>query len=336
MYRNIKRSITVMQTSAVVITGNLRIWFMPLISSIFVCGYLVGWLAMFCTLLSCADVTAVPNSQLKEISFTGKDELVWMLIVQGIALFWLACLLMDIFNYTLIVGVCNWYFTSTSDRRGYVSLCSGFCWALTKNLGSLAMGSGVITVVAVIRILLGWFFKRLAETTSTNCVVRCIACLCSCCLTCCQRFINYVEDRAYVQVALEGKNFCTSAGQSLALQMKHASDFVVIDGMGMLLDFLGKISIAIGNAGVGYIMLTEADAFKNNVDNPWVPTVIIFLISYVMAIMFMSVFSVTSMTLLQCLYVDFDLTKYKGQYYYQNENRPKEMQRIVEAVTRSS
>lgn len=66
------------------------------------------------------------------------------------------------------------------------------------------------------------------------------------------------------------------------------------------------------------------------------PTVIIFLISYVMAIMFMSVFSITSMTLLQCLYVDFDLTKSKNLYYYQNENRPREMQRIVEAVTKNS
>ena len=99
-------------------------------------------------------------------------------------------------------------------------------------------------------------------------------------------------------MALEGKNFCTSAGQALALSVKHAADFVIIDGMGMLLAFLGKIAIAVGNAAVGYIILTEADAFKNNTDNPWVPTIIIFLISYVMAIMFMSVFSTTSMTLL--------------------------------------
>lgn len=256
MCKNIQRSITVMQTAAVVITSNLRIWLMPLISSIVVCGYLVGWIAMFCTLLSCADVKAVPNSQLKEISFTGKDELVWMLAVQAVALFWLACLLMDIFNYTLIVGVSTWYFTSTSDRRGYVSLLRGFCWAITKNLGSLAMGSGVITFVSIIRLLIGWIFKTLAESKSENCIVRCLAFCCTCCMNCCQRFINYIETRAYVQVALDGSNFCKGAGQALSLITKHSGDFLIIDGMGTLLEFLGKISIAIGNAAAGYAMLT--------------------------------------------------------------------------------
>jgi hypothetical protein len=178
MWKNIQRSIAVMQTAAVVVTSNLRIWLIPLLSSVVVCGYLVGWLAMFCTLLSCAEVTANANSQLKDISFTGKDELVWMLIVQGVALLWMACLLMDIFNYTLIVGVCNWYFTSTSDRRGYVSLCSGFCWAITTNLGTLAMGSGVITVAMIFRILIGWLTKRIAESSGDNCIVKCIACAC--------------------------------------------------------------------------------------------------------------------------------------------------------------
>ena len=103
--------------------------------------------------------------------------------------------------------------------------------------------------------------------------------------------------------------------------------------MGMLLEFLAKVTIAIGNAGVGYLMLTEVDQFKNKTDNPWLPIVVIFIISYVMAVMFMSIFSVTSMTLLQCLYVDFDFVKHKGLYYYQNENRPREMMRIVDHIT---
>ena len=314
MCKNIQRSINVMQTAAAVVTGNLRMWLIPLISTIVVCCYLIAWIAMFCTLLSCAEITVKPNSQLKEVSFTGKDEIIWMLIVQAVGLIWITCLLMDIFNYTLIVGVCNWYFTSTSERRGTVTLCNGICWAFTRNLGSLAMGSATITMTWLVRFAVGWFFKRLGESDSENCIVRCLACVCTCCIDCCQRCINYIENRAYVQVALEGKNFCSAAGQALTLNKRHAADYVVIDGMGMLLEFLAKVTIAIGNAGVGYLMLTEVDQFKNKTDNPWLPILVIFIISYVMAVMFMSIFSVTSMTLLQCLYVDFDFVKHKGLY----------------------
>ena len=322
-----------METAAAVVTGNLRMWFVPLISAATVCAYLVGWLAMFCYLLSCADITVKPNSQLKEVSFSGKDEIIWMLIVQGVALIWITCLLMDIFNYILIVGVCNWYFTSTNERRGSLKLCNGIMWAFTKNLGSIALGSALMTMTWLLRVLVGWFFKRLAESDGENCIVNCLACLCTCCIDICQRCINYIEERAYVQVALEGKNFCESAGQAMTLNKRHAADYIVIDGMGMLLEFLGKVTIAIGNAAVGYLMLTQVQEFKGKVDNPWVPIAVIFIISFVMASMFMSVFSVTSMTLLQCLYVDFDFAKHKGLHFHQNSNRPKEMIRIVNHVT---
>lgn len=109
--------------------------------------------------------------------------------------------------------------------------------------------------------------------------------------------------------------------------------------MGVFLEFLGKMTIALANTGIGYIILMGSSKYESDnasvTDDPLLPTAIIFVISYTMAYMFMSIFSITSMTLLQCLYVDIDLSKHGGKKLKQNENRPKEMRKLVEAVTKS-
>lgn len=225
-----------------------------------------------------------------------------MLLVQIVSLFWMSCLIMDMFNYTLITGVCDWYFRSTSEKRGRVTFCPGFRWAITKNLGSLAMGSAIILPMAIFRLIFGWFVKKLFEANYENCCIRCICCICSCCVNFCQRTINYIEERAYVQVALEGKSFCAGTEQALALSMKHVKEYRIIDGMGGLLEFLGKMTISLTNTGIAYLILMLAKKYTTDassaMDDPLEVLCIVFVISYIMAYMFMSIFSITSMTLL--------------------------------------
>lgn len=81
MYKNLQRAILVMKTASAVISANIKMIFVPLVAAAAVCAYLVGWLLMFITLVSCAEITINPGKQMKGVSFTGHNEVLWMLLV---------------------------------------------------------------------------------------------------------------------------------------------------------------------------------------------------------------------------------------------------------------
>ena len=92
-----------------------------------------------------------------------------------------------------------------------------------------------------------------------------------------------------------------------ALAIKHSGSFLITNGIGMLISFLGKITIAVVNTMIGYLFLTQIQSIKSSIESPIGPLVIVFIISYLLASVFMSVYSITSLTILQCLYVDVDI-----------------------------
>ena len=107
LFNNIRISIQVFQTSAVIITNNLQILLMPFITSIFVIAYISLWIVGFGYLISCANIEQpTGNQQLKSINLNDKDNLKWQIAVFVFGLFWISELIYAIFQYILIVGVC--------------------------------------------------------------------------------------------------------------------------------------------------------------------------------------------------------------------------------------
>ena len=55
-------------------------------------------------------------------------------------------------------------------------------------------------------------------------------------------------------------------------------------------------------------MITSQDQISTQVEGQVYPMLIIFMISYYMAALIMNVFQTVSVTLLQCVYIDLDLS----------------------------
>jgi hypothetical protein len=153
-----------------------------------------------------------------------------------------------------------------------------------------------------------------------------------CCLDCFHRFVKFINDNAYIQVALTGESFCTSAMAAFVLALKNAATFFITNGIGSLIFFLGKMTISIINTSIGYLLITHIESFKEDIDNPVPVLAIIFLISLSMASVFMNLYDTTSLTVLQCLYADMDICRQQGEDPQNNSNRPREMHGIVEML----
>jgi hypothetical protein len=112
------------------------------------------------------------------------------------------------------------------------------------------------------------------------------------------RFIKFINKNAYIQVALASQNFCTSAMNAFILILKHGDKFLAVSGLGNIFMFLGKMSIASLTTFIGYLILENWAEIKEKIDSPFVPLFAVFLISYVVGAVFISVYSISADTIL--------------------------------------
>jgi hypothetical protein len=157
-----------------------------------------------------------------------------------------------------------------------------------------------------------------SESEAAKFVTNCIRYL----LDCFHRFIKFLNANAYIQIALTGENFCTSAMSAFVLALKNAASFFITNGVGSLIHLLGKGCIIVANVFIGFFMLQWLPEFSTGLGSPIAPLVVVGLMSYLLANVFMEVFSITSLTILQCLYTDVDICNQHKEDPMNSSNRP--------------
>jgi len=66
----------------------------------------------------------------------------------------------------------------------------------------MALGSFILAVIWIIRIALEYACEKLEKTTGDSAVIKCVLNCCRCFMDCFHRFIKFLNDNAYIQVAL--------------------------------------------------------------------------------------------------------------------------------------
>ena len=123
-------------------------------------------------------------------------------------------------------------------------------------------------------------------------------CLTSYLLDCLERFIKFISKNAYIQIAITGKNFCAAAWNAFTLILKNMLKFAVANGIGFIFNVLGVVFIMTCNAMAVYVALHYVDRFKGLTQNWIAPVVIAGIEGFIIGMMFMSVFSFSSDTIL--------------------------------------
>lgn len=80
--------------------------------------------------------------------------------------------------------------------------------------------------------------------------------------------------------------------------LKHADKFMLVSGIGNIFMFLGKMSIASLTAFVGFVIMEKWPEIETKLDSPMAPTIVIFMIAYVVGAVFISVYSISADTIL--------------------------------------
>lgn len=129
---------------------------------------------------------------------------------------------------------------------------------------------------------------------------------------------------------MTGKHFCKSAWNGFILVVKNAMRFGFVHSIGGIFMFIGRLFIICCTALGSYIMLTQWPYFAERVSSPYFPSIVAGIIGHLVGSVFMSVFTFSCDTILQCFFLDEELGEGKSR---PNGNRPPIMNDFVEKAS---
>jgi len=80
-------------------------------------------------------------------------------------------------------------------------------------------------------------------------------CCLRCCINCFERFIRFINKHAFIEVALEGKDFCSSAQAAFSLILKNPIKTALITGLGNVIVNIGELFICILAGGATFCFM---------------------------------------------------------------------------------
>lgn len=191
------------------------------------------------------------------------------------------------------VGV--WFFTPNREKGRTFVIRDSLKHAFRYHLGTLAFGALIIATVKLIRYIC-FYFEQQAKAQKNRVMVLVLRVL-QCCLWCFEKCLKFLNKNAYIQTALLGTPFCTSAKNAFYLIARNIVRFGVVTFLSNIVHFIGYFAITASSSVAGYFIL---QAMHPNT-SPVIPVVVYVFMSYLVAGLYMNVFGMAVDTSLQCV-----------------------------------
>ena len=278
----------------------------PFIQIIGLAAFFAIWLYYAIHLASTGDIST------KEVSTTANttvrtyvfDDFTkqcgWYLLFCG---FWTAAFIAAVGEIVVSMCVAKWYFSRDKRRVGSFTLFACIKDTMRYHLGTAAFGSFIIAVTKMIRAFVTYLQKKAKDLD--NKVGQALLCACQCCLWCFEKVIKFLNKNAYIQTAIFGTPFCRSAREAFSLIVRNAGKVASITYVSTLILFVGKVFISALTTGAGYIYLDYK--MTGELYSTAGPCSVIFFLSWIISEMFMSVFDMSTSTILQCFIADEEM-----------------------------
>jgi len=279
---------------------------LPVIQSCLTIGILFLWVWFLIHLASMGDISTVeaPTDSTMTVRVWDFDERInrlgWLLLFY---LFWIMEFTKAISQIIIAMSAAKWYFSRDKKSIGSHTVIKSIRESIYYHTGTAAIGSLLIAVIRLIRAIVAKLQKKAQEMD--NKVGQCILCCCQCCLWCFEKFMRFLNKNAYIQTAIFGTSFCTSAKNAFFLILRNAKRVAGISYVVSVLIWISRLFIAFLTAGLSYIVMERK--IDDQLHSLFGPTLLVFIIAYYVADMFLDIFEMTSETILQCFIADEEM-----------------------------
>jgi len=126
--------------------------------------------------------------------------------------------------------------------------------------GTAALGSLLLAVFSTLRACIEYARVKLSVAMSrSQASSRCLYCIQGvfyCSLCCFDSFLKFVNNHAYIQVALSGQPFLASARRAFGLVVRNVGRLAAISLVGDFVVWIGKTSITLSCMGITYLYIS--------------------------------------------------------------------------------
>jgi hypothetical protein len=221
------------------------------------------------------------------------------------ALLWTMNFIAHLGSLVIAHAVSCWYFTKPEDRVEKIDnsqIFASYKLIFRYHLGTIAFGSFVIAVIQYVRSVALYIQRKTKKECIQQSWMKVVCCtihLCLCLLETCMKFIS---KNAYIQTAIHGTDFCSSAKNGFILilnNMKRIGAITLTSGLCLV---IGKFFVTILATGSSYIFLNNQ--YNKELYSVTGPTMIVAIIAWMTATMFMDVLAMAIDTIFQCFISD--------------------------------
>ena len=313
--KRISLAIGIVKESARAIGSMPVIILFPVLQSICLFAFVIVWMIYAIHLASIGKMhttTIDVNGMIVNIRDFEYDRITeyqgWFLLF---CFFWTSQFIIALGEIVLALSASKWFFTRDKSLVGNKTVLYSVVQGLFYHAGTAAFGSLVLAVISMIRSFLT-YVQRKAKKTGSKVVLAIMACL-QCFMCCLEKCMKFLNKNAYIQTAIFGTSFCTSAKEAFFLILRNAARVGALSTVSEIVFFIGKIFISIITGGMSYFLIDQN--LSGEINSPIAPVIVVVLLSYFSGSMFMNVFSTVTSTLLQCFIADEEMFNGSAESY---------------------
>ncbi|KAK8944084.1 hypothetical protein KSP39_PZI008640 [Platanthera zijinensis] len=225
------------------------------------------------------------------------------------------------FSATVIAGsVASYYWArgEISQDVPFLPVFASMRRLMRYNLGSVALGSLIVSIVESIRFILESLRRRLkhANIVPVSRIEKIASFSSNCFLGCINWTLRSVNRSGYIMIAINGKGFCKASSIATGLIMNNIMRIGKVNVIGDIILFLGRLCVSLFCALFAFLML---DTYKyksahNRISSPLFPVLVCWGLGYIVATLFFAVVEMSIDTIILSFCQDADENHGSAQY----------------------
>ena len=222
--------------------------------------------------------------------------------------FWSSEFIVALGQIVVALAVSTWYFTKPKARSPDVfglRVLRAICVTLCKHAGSAALGSLIIAIIKTIRAVIYYLQRKAKE--SGNKLAMLVLAIIQCCMYCVEKCMKFLNQTAYIQIAIFGISFCSAAKRAFWLIARNVARIMAVTLVSSFVLILSKLFITLMTAMAFYYVVTTR--LGDEMNGIFFPTFLTTGCAYFAASMFNEIFGTAIWTTLQCFVADKEMFK---------------------------
>lgn len=231
---------------------------------------------------------------------------VLLLVINLFSCWWLFCFWNNLSDFLASGVTVDTYFERNKN------VLQTFGDVVSHNLGSVSLCSLIMPPISVIQFSLGWLYDAFTATGlegEPNLAQIAASKVCICFVWPYKKFILRMQESGYAMVYLASSDFCPSSKETYYLFLGYSDKIGQLDFVLTLYKLFMSLGISFLNATLFYYLFKDINHFKSRVSSPLLMGLAVWLLTLVLAVLFLNILTTVVQSLALCLLVQHDTGK---------------------------